>query len=282
MVCGGETKIARGGRWLSSAITFANATGKKCKANMVLRKFMPIKDYVLKNIVNQQLAYSSPELFNDPYDACLLHDEDFLSFLKEDEKDFLKRIRIACLFKTIEKGKKSEDGSTYEEILRYFWSFYGDSHRGLCIEFEIPETEFKREFLASGKFYDLDFTEGDFDFKKQQFISKKARYESDILTKIKYIKNSTNKTNLKDVLDKVIFLKDSIFIRESEYRFATVCRKDKMDDFIPFSIKDYNNKKIIFGSKCDPSLQKLITAYAKDYYNVFITTNDMEEREYEI
>ena len=117
---------------------------------------MPINDHTFDNLKKNQIWFSSPLKFNDPYDFFVPYDSTFtdegfrqkvplqsgytyeqyeqmLQFYKQNPKEFkiwseegirrfVSKVRIACFCE-----EKSE-------IL--MWSHYADFHRGICLKFD--------------------------------------------------------------------------------------------------------------------------------------------------
>lgn len=204
---------------------------------MVLRKFYPMKLYVLDNIMQERLSLSRPSKFNDPFDCALLRDKAFLENLQDKERNYINRLRTLCLFK-VDKAL-----SNYDDIQRYFWAFYGDSHRGVCIEIAIPHEEFK-EMEEGDSIPDEKFTETEKDGRilkitpvlqkldlSTKMFAKKVEYRPNIIKEIIALKNTTNRTDFFQIIKNGAFLKDEIFCREDEYRIFKVCDSEADYDF---------------------------------------------------
>ena len=152
---------------------------------------MPINKYTFENLSNNQIWFSSPLDFNDPYDFFVPFDntftdegfkqkiplqngyshnqyEEMLQFYKQNPKEFIQwstegikrfasKIRIACFCE--EKT----------EIL--MWSHYADFHKGLCLKFDsfLDNSLFNKENLVTQKMmikkvkYPKNFDEKDFE-----------------------------------------------------------------------------------------------------------------------
>lgn len=116
-----------------------------------LYKYTKICETTLENLSGNQLYFSSPEDFNDPYefiyqfsvgDNCY---EDFLKLIYEgEEKHFsnigmkkeevLEHTRI-YYFKGLRK-KLGVHCLTKNANSDLMWAHYGDCHRGICIEYD--------------------------------------------------------------------------------------------------------------------------------------------------
>lgn len=241
---------------------------------MTVRKYMSLQLYTFENLVNQQLMFADPYSFNDIYDCFLLHDDDFIKTLQFKESSDLNRIRVLCVRSIDEK----ESEKTKAEREKYFWTFYGDSHKGICVEFDLPCNS--DALCEKNRFYDLELGSGEFDIDKQVLI-RKTNYQDDILDNISNLKNSViNRSDFKDVLENTVFLKDKIFEKENEFRLVKFVQ-DKTKTFEPFSIKEMKNKKIIFGHKCNKSYERLIyNTLIEEGFKFSTMTKTMKTEEY--
>lgn len=145
---------------------------------------MPINENTFNNLSNNQIWFSSPLDFNDPYDFFVPFDDTFtdegfrqkvplqngytyeqyeqmLQFYKQNPKEFkywsekglrryLAKVRVACFCE--EKT----------EIL--MWSHYSDYHRGICLKFD--------SLLDKHFFYEEDW-------ENHKMIIKKVNYPKD-------------------------------------------------------------------------------------------------------
>ena len=118
--------------------------------------FRPLRDYVLEGIRENIIYLSDPTTFNDPLDPALFtHIQWMINKAKDEkekslfrlQKDVSDRIRIAslCRGRRLPEGKDGEDRSLYSDPVfaeinkAYMWSYYADSHRGICIKYVFPE-----------------------------------------------------------------------------------------------------------------------------------------------
>ena len=111
-------------------------------------------------IENNRLKFSSPDIFNDPFDCNpILFDIDIS---KQDMKEFLGKLPYNSATKKL--IMKNFNKKNLIESLHYkrsntriycfsetnkdnlLWAHYGDYHRGLCIGFEFP-IKYKDEFV---------------------------------------------------------------------------------------------------------------------------------------
>ena len=235
---------------------------------MLLRKFYPLELYVIENIVKQRLIMSSPKRFNDPFDCALLRDNSFLSNIRENEKELFNKIRILCLF-VVDKGKRE-----YNETQRYFWSFYGDSHKGFCIEVDIPDSEFKTTKYEQGNIFKIINRHDSIDLLSERLISGTMDY-SDIINNIETLKMTTNRTDANEILKNGLFYKDIVFERENEFRIIKYT--DSLDkDFDSFSIEKFS-KKLILGRECPREYEVLMKNSISINYELYKVDDNMRE-----
>jgi hypothetical protein len=151
------------------------------KVQQYYYKFMPINEFTFKNLLNNQIWFSSPLNFNDPFDLLIPFKKDFtdvefrrripqippytdekyedlLLFYKNNpselekwteigQKRFAERIKIACFCK--------------EKSNIIMWSHYANYHKGICLKFD------------SAKDYHFFHEE---DWERKKFPIKKVKY----------------------------------------------------------------------------------------------------------
>ena len=108
---------------------------------MKFRKYMPMNLYTLDNIVNNRFVFSKPEKFNDPFDCYLINKFKGRNKVLEELYKGGKDIKILSLFYLA--GQEN-----WDHINRRFWSFYGDSHKGVCVEIDIPDKYLKKNQIT--------------------------------------------------------------------------------------------------------------------------------------
>ncbi len=116
-----------------------------------LFKYTKICETTLENLSNNQLYFSSPRDFNDPYefifqlsieDCCY---EEFLELIYEGRQKEFSNIGMNKE-EILEYTRKYYFGSLWEELGVHcltknanndlMWAHYGDCHRGICIEYD--------------------------------------------------------------------------------------------------------------------------------------------------
>jgi|AntAceMinimDraft_17_1070374.scaffolds.fasta_scaffold47062_4 hypothetical protein len=231
---------------------------------------MPINDYTIKNLTNNQIWFSSPLDFNDPFDYFVPHnlnftDDEFrkiiyrppnipeeqynqmLQYCKENPKEFEKWIengqsnftsknRVACFCE--------------EKTNILMWSHYAASHEGLCLKFD---SSYDNRF----------FHEDDWNYHKMPI--KKVIYPKKI-KKINYFKDNNNfffncaytKSHqwYYEKEHRIISAVDSIkFNKKSLVEINFGCKLNQEDSKVQDIIKlvkscKYPNVKFIQANKC--------------------------------
>ncbi|MDB5048950.1 MAG: hypothetical protein JWO30_2021 [Fibrobacteres bacterium] len=82
-------------------------------------RFHPLNDHFLNNLFSRQLKFSNPLTYNDPFEANYIGEKFEWEKLKNEEIGF-----STCCFST-----------EVENVL--MWSHYADSHKGVCLEFDL-------------------------------------------------------------------------------------------------------------------------------------------------
>ncbi len=103
-------------------------------------KYMPINEFSIRSLINNELFFNHPDNFNDPFDCTC-------KFYRGEEKDaiFIRGYIDGydkCLDNeesTFSKGFKNSVGiSCFTEKENDFlmWSHYANGHRGICLKFD--------------------------------------------------------------------------------------------------------------------------------------------------
>lgn len=240
---------------------------------ITVRKFYPLEMYVLDNLANQRLSCSNPKNFNDPFDCKLKDNKTIFSSLSDYQRDLINHMHVLCTFK-VDNKKNIDD---FNKIQRYFWSFYGDSHRGVCVEFELPVKDNSND--ANG-IYSFNSTSGVFDENTDSFFSGLARYQSDYVKNLSTIVSSINRDSFSDVLQNIGFTKDDVFRGENEFRIINLEKKAN-ENYSFFNIENYP-KRIVFGNRCNEGVRKLIKSALKGKFDTFYYVNDKLEEDEDV
>jgi hypothetical protein len=165
----------------------------------ILHKYYRIDQRFINLLVNNEMWFSNPDDFNDPYDSYLVVDsnntyEEILNHLKDltikyelrlSDKEIKEKARfwydnpsaLAEYLKENREKEKEKKGivcfSRSDNIL-LMWSHYADSHKGACLTFDISKDH---------NFFSLPFL---VDYPSLNFIKERntrVRYKHIIATK---------------------------------------------------------------------------------------------------
>lgn len=134
---------------------------------IIIDKNITLDSYVVDGLKNNQIYYSAPIGFNDPYEAAYKIEEDINDCLDDikgvlrfsqsiDENAFIKPIKEMITTDFIDALKLDSRGIKYfsnafVDLLRQYcgvlcltpelnnipmWAYYGDNHQGIALEFE--------------------------------------------------------------------------------------------------------------------------------------------------
>lgn len=163
---------------------------------MTLYKYKSI-EHIEDIIVNNRLYCSQYDSLNDPMEWAFISDCDeqrVSKLIKDTEKE---KWRICCLSRLQLNG--------------FMWSMYGDEHRGVCIEVEVDETQYKHH------------NDNDFNAPK---------YYDDI----DYI-DDPQKVNIQEDIKRVLWTKSIQWEHEKEVRFVHKLIGDETSAYLPVKIK---------------------------------------------
>lgn len=232
-------------------------------------------EFPLKNLENNELCFSSPTKFNDPYDSLAdityegMKDE-FSLFLPPCEKykkengtyylnpgiysqdkdnshpiELRKNLKICCF-------------SKYQRSL-LLWSHYADYHTGVCFGFEgkYLGNEGKDSFLAHNrKCYS-------FDLETKMIFSDPIFYEVKYQDSFPKQLNMVKTKKLTPLLDFVL-TKQSDWRYEQEYRLIDLTTDDSLHKIHKF--KKETLKEVILGINTDKKIiRRVINITKKEY-----------------
>lgn len=192
----------------------------KRKRNIIAYKFISCSEYLFRTLINGEIRLAPPSFFNDPFDCSI----ELLLRNKKGNKKALEKVFKECLKVTC-FTLRSDDGNSEEDIL--LWSHYADSHRGICIKYEINCDLLPNEECSFSCLLDVDY-------------------------------NTFDLSSINDeCCKKVLSTKATCWKNESELRliyFDCNARGGYHPIKIPGRITD-----VYFGLKCDPEHEKTIT-----------------------
>jgi hypothetical protein len=192
-------------------------------------RMRPVNKFLFDSLINSQVWFSNPQDFNDPFDCDInmkvenisqdkrqlyfethmknfftknelqkinmlyINDQDFQDLLNKLSKRIIQRKGLACFM------------SNYENLP--MWSSYADSHRGVCLKFDIQEDP---EFFGKSKkvMYTKPYPEYNYlkninDFENQMFFTKSSdwSYEGEVrVQKSKKGNYNFNPKSLKEII----------------------------------------------------------------------------------
>lgn len=234
--------------------------------SIVLYSFRTINQYLLQDLIKNQITLSSPKCFNDPFDSLIYQWLDTFDE-KCEKKESIKphrfsfeNYRIRCFV-----ANKS-----YKRAFRcvnniLMWSHYADSHKGICIEYELEKELVDKKDMENCSF---------------------RKFE-----RVKYVKSfNIDKyfdEDKKTLLNRKSFslidgfaLKNNAWKYEQEVRLIDYNPKHNDSNGIPiaYSAIDLNNypnskiKAIYFGYRCSEIDKRTIQNILGDkveYYDVY-------------
>jgi hypothetical protein len=180
--------------------------------------------YGISNLVKRRLKLSTIQDLNDPFDLCPLDTSDPAISKAADAltSQLWPTTAILCFSRN------------WDNLL--LWSHYGDSHKGICLGFDIPDGE-------PGPNYDTD-----------------VLYQPSLL-------QIRGAEDLPDVADRLSRTKHESWSYEQEVRmFANL---DDPPDSEGLSWMEFGPslmlKEVIIGAQCDPTLSKKAEEAVKPY-----------------
>lgn len=104
-----------------------------------LYKYEVIDENKINTIINNELWFSNPDDFNDPFDSC------GICFNENEVKNFLKDIDVSKLINSFKQDVKicclSEEVNSMP-----MWTHYAQNHEGMCIEYDFSKIDYKNRF----------------------------------------------------------------------------------------------------------------------------------------
>jgi hypothetical protein len=221
---------------------------------MMLYKYRKINDNTTKILTNGEIYFSKPSEFNDPFDCerpitLECKETDLKEFmrnrnitnktlleLRETINDFLnKNGRELSKYKEFIESQKDELkyvqillkdifrvfclSESYKKIL--MWSHYADNHKGICIGFNIPNTDSKgnpylfNEITLNDNRNQLNLIYDNKKIDLNKLISKKVIYDNSIIRRTSIFEpDATNSKHAN-------YYKFKDWEYEEEYRFIT-------------------------------------------------------------
>lgn len=123
----------------------------KVKENIPAYKFIGCSEYLFRTLINGEIRLAPPSSFNDPFDCPI----ELLPGNNEAlEKIYKECLKVTCF------TLPNNDNNREEDVL--FWSHYADSHRGICIKYEINCDKLPNDESSFSCLLDIDYNTSDF------------------------------------------------------------------------------------------------------------------------
>ena len=119
---------------------------------MLVYKYQKIDEWFYKNLTNMEIFCNLPENFNDPFDCSIdIMNKSTGSILKKRNRDFIGLTKDAIIIdKVIKKAMNEIKKKSYVSCFtttnndELMWAHYSNSHKGVCIEYELNEKEIEK------------------------------------------------------------------------------------------------------------------------------------------
>lgn len=121
---------------------------------MKVYRFRSISINTYRELITRKVWFSRYSLLNDPFEGIYINETD-----QKDYDELIKHMEICCYSK--------------ENDNLLMWAHYADSHRGICLEYEVDENIYNRSFFEVC-------------YSKKQPILKKIRKDKNGMLKISY------------------------------------------------------------------------------------------------
>lgn len=229
---------------IENADTRGSYSPKEYKQRFVPKrvyKYLPLDPIDLKykrlqGLLDGKIWASGPDYLNDPFEyKCLIYET-----RKEDEGDFYSEVLSHNTVFSVTTSKTN----------KLMWAQYADSHRGICLEFEVEDTDYIYPVTYIGE--KIDCTK-----EFQEWLNIK-----DGILKMPNARISAKERACLESIRRIMFYKDSAWRHEKEFRIVVRNYWEKADDSIGFMcpIQDMRLKlkRIIIGYRCQEHNRRLI------------------------
>lgn len=229
------------------------------KGWLSLYSFRRFNEYTLKDLIKNEITVVHPSQMNDPFDslATFFAKSEYLDKKCMDNKhigiqiEMSKHFRIRA-FSTGEYNSYMPNDSVLRNTL--MWSHYADSHKGLCIRYELSPN-FNYNFLKK--------TDGFFNFR--------------VIQDVKYIDEPINIKDLRLNTQNSFTQKNKCWKYENEVRLLTF---DSSTDepFVGIPIDEKSCiKEIIFGYCCPKETIGTVKALMSNKIDVKFSKMEVDE-----
>jgi len=161
---------------------------------IILYQYSPYNKNAIYRIKNQQIYFSDPSTFNDPFDPLIRvldkeHSEGLMKLLK---------FRVSCL------------SLVMDNIL--LWSHYADKHQGICIAYDITELIKNKKII----------------FRKIDYIKSFPKPQNGLI--FSPLENKNIKSDDSTTITETFMKKEKSWGYEEEYRL--ILQSDKEEDYL--------------------------------------------------
>ena len=156
-------------------------------------KFRTCNKYLFQSLINESIGLTSPGYFNDPFDSPILellnNDEDFSQYIRQAYNEGLK---VSCFSSNIKLPREETHtdeiinteeklkGALPEYLNELMWTHYADSHKGVCIKYNFPNSFTKFVHNSDGIacfFNDVIYSDSDISqYSKKDSINMKDAF----------------------------------------------------------------------------------------------------------
>lgn len=207
--------------YVQSIITHILGSKRNSYKTHKFYKFVGVNIDNLHSVLNR-IRLLHPSGFNDPLDCPIAID----SNKGIPDIDLFKGLRVGC-FGVVDDTLLDSKKEYYLDASK--WSYYGDSHRGICVEYDFSELEFSNQYALMGKIK-----------YEKQYNSTKGIVGSGLLTKSEDYKLENEW--------RIIWYDESLITNEPKY----------------IDIRSSMITKIYLGYKCPKEIQEHILQFRDD------------------
>lgn len=229
----------------------------------LLHRYRNISEYTFSDLLNDEITFTSPDLFNDPYDSSYM-------FRTPDIKVSATMVYKPNGGKEVEvKGNKGKlmpagarivDNSLHKFIKNYvrvacfsekntnevMWSHYASQAKGIILSYSIEQLE---KLMKENNIVDHVMTPIFYKNHKLFFNP---------------ISKNSDEEKMSFYMNKVMLLKNEDWNYEREWRLIFSSLNEKRFSDVYINLKGIRPKKIFLGEKINPTYSRIIKDIAKD------------------
>lgn len=228
----------------------------------LLYRYRNISEYTLSDLMNDEITFTSPELFNDPYDSSFIYKNKITQSIKyevrpyggvatkgESNKGKLAPAGERIIDNNLQKFTKnlvrvacfSEHNSN--EVM---WSHYAGQAKGIVLSYSITQLE---ELM---KLHNI-----------KDYVMTPIFYENHKLF-FNPISKDTDEEKMMFYMNKVMLLKNKGWVYENEWRLIFSSLNESRFSKKYVSLKGIKPIQIILGENISPTYSRIIKNIARD------------------